>query len=259
MKIILPYEIERKIWHWVHKADFEVSGFGKVLWDSDLQGFIVQSVCLLKQEGGAAHTDIDPEALSKAQFELRSEPGQLGFWWHSHVNMAVFMSPQDKETLNEMGRNGWCVAVVYNKKGERKTAISYIYETAFAPEERRLAYQEDIGIIYSQPSLQEVAGWDQQFEDKVTRKDYGYSPTIVGGERKNGIEVDGVKGKQEGLYGLGLETEAKIMGMTIWEYRNHMRNCEFAELDLVDSKMRTYILDKYGHEKKAECSPRNSL
>lgn len=112
-----------KILYWVDKADFEVSGFGTVTWDEADKCFVVHDAILIKQEGGSAHTDIDPTALSQAMYRARELPGELKLWWHSHVNMQVFWSGQDLSTIKELGAQGWIVASVFNKKEEVRSAF----------------------------------------------------------------------------------------------------------------------------------------
>jgi len=247
MKIKIPHEVEQRIWHWVEKADFEVSGFGKVSYDSEQNAFIVHSVCLLKQEGGAAHTDIDPGSLSRAQYLLRDSPGDLRFWWHSHVNMGVFMSAQDRKTVEEMGEQGWCLAVVYNKRRERKSAISYSYQTSF---KRALAYQEDLPIetVMSAPTLEQIAAWDAEFDENVIKKSWQqtYFPTTYGKSYGKKDDATGTnEGRKPGLFGLSEITEATIFGLTVAEYRAKISACDEAELDQMEDKIMKYWDDRY--------------
>lgn len=244
MRILIPYHVEQRIWHWVHKADFEVSGFGMASFDVATQTFNVHSVCLLKQEGGSAHTDIDPTALSRAQYLLRNEPGDLRFWWHSHVNMSVFMSPQDQTTIKDLGAAGWCLAAVYNKKNERKTAVSYLYATSFDTS-LKLAYQEDLPIITGHPipTQTEIDSWDQEFQENVVRHTYKanqYWPQKRKKGKKAQDQYDDF-GYELGHFGYGDYVEAKILGLTITEYDARIAKATEAEMD----DMEMMIMDHF--------------
>jgi hypothetical protein len=158
-----------KIMYWVDKADFEVSGFGTVKYDG--KDFHVVDAILLKQEGGATHTDIDAESLSKAQYELRNAEGDLRFWWHSHVNMQAFMSGTDTTTIKDIAKQGWCVAAVFNKRREYQTALAYTYNTPFAGEQ--IAYQEKVPLLFTNTlSAEMVAQLDAEYDAHVTKKVY---------------------------------------------------------------------------------------
>lgn len=122
-KIIIPANIRNKIQFIVDNCPLEVSGLGTVVFDKAENAYRVTDVMLLDQEVGAAHTDIDDEAVAKACYDMREAEGELAFWWHSHVNMSTFWSSTDHKTMEEIGKNGLCVAVVFNKKEEMRGAI----------------------------------------------------------------------------------------------------------------------------------------
>lgn len=192
MKIILPKQVHQKIMYWVNKADFEVSGMGSIQWNKAMQAFVVHGACLIKQEGSAAATDINAEALSKAQFELREAPGQLSFWWHSHVDMDTFMSTTDVATCKELGQNGYCVAMVFNRKNKIKTAISYLSTASFG--QAYTHYHEDVAFQILEPALDKdlVDALEKDFETNVTKKTYG---AVRGASLHGDAEKVWVKGK----------------------------------------------------------------
>ena len=167
MKLVIPYNIHKKIMHFVNKADFEVSGFGKVTHTNGV--LTVIDVILLKQEGGAAHTDIDPAALGKAMYELRNSPGDLNFWWHSHVKMQAFWSGQDLATIDKIAQNGYCVATVFNQKNEHKSAFSGVYTDPFG--ERSVVLYDNITTEIEAPpqDLTLVEAWDKEFQTNVSQ------------------------------------------------------------------------------------------
>jgi len=121
MKITIPHRINEQIQFFVDKSDIECSGLGKVI--TTPEGYLVTEIVLLKQENTATHTEIDASAVAKALFDLRASQGGMYFWWHSHVDMGVFWSKTDRDTIEEIGRNGLCVAVVFNKKKEKRGAV----------------------------------------------------------------------------------------------------------------------------------------
>lgn len=169
MNIIIKQETFDKIMYWVDKADFEVSGFGTVKYDG--KDFQVIDAILLKQEGGATHTDIDATSLSKAQYELRNSEGELRFWWHSHVNMQAFMSGTDTNTIKDIANQGWCVAAVFNKRREYQTALGYTYNTPFAGQQ--IAYQEKVPLLITGSLSDEAkARLDAEYDEHVTEKKY---------------------------------------------------------------------------------------
>lgn len=212
MKIQMTKAVHDKIMYWVDKADFEVSGFGNVVWNDTDKVFKITDAILLKQEGGAAHTDIDPLSLSKAQYELRNAEGDLRFWWHSHVNMSAFMSSQDKSTIQEIGEQGWCVALVFNKRREFESAVGFVCNTPFG---NVVEYKEKIPFEITDsmdPALK--AELDRQYDEHVTQKKYtafrdweDYEGNFAGYREQMGIKPP----KQLALLGNNSELTAEIV------------------------------------------------
>lgn len=125
-RVVLDQTAYHKIMHWVQKADGEISGLGKIEPQED-GTFRVTNVMLLPQKNTGASTELDGPAVAKAMYELKDVPGHLNYWWHSHVNMPAFWSKTDTDTMKEFadagGNGGWCVATVFNKKRETKSAF----------------------------------------------------------------------------------------------------------------------------------------
>ncbi len=176
MKLEIPKAVYDKIMYWVDKADFEVSGFGTVKFEAGV--FTVTDAILLQQEGGSAHTDIDPLAMSKAMFRLKDADGELKFWWHSHVNMPVFWSGTDKQTIEELGVQGWIVATVFNKKEEMRSAFCCRSEQALLGVKPAF-YDELETEIPDYYSADLVTQLDAEFDANVKRKSYA-STTYMG-------------------------------------------------------------------------------
>lgn len=169
MKITIPQHINDQIKFFVARSEVECSGLGKVVITPE--GYRVTEVVLLKQENTSSHTEIDAKAVTKAMYELRNSEGGMYFWWHSHVNMPVFWSGTDIATIEEIGQNGLCVAVVYNKKNEKRGAV-WIKGHDLAPN----LYLDDVtvSIAYSQPSEELKAAWGKEFDEKCSAKVYNF-------------------------------------------------------------------------------------
>lgn len=168
MKIVISELAQKKIQHWVDKADFEVSGFGKVEYIPKDEAFLVTDAYLVKQEGGGAHTDIDQTALAQLMFKTKDIPGLLNFWWHSHVNMDVFWSGTDKSTIMELGGQGLCVATVFNKRRQMRSAVCAKMAGIFG--EKVLFWDEITTTIGADSAVPEE--WNKEFDDNVQRKKY---------------------------------------------------------------------------------------
>lgn len=117
---MLP-EVYDKIMWWVNRSPIEISGFGKVQFINGVP--TVTSAYLVEQVNTSADTEIDDKALSKLMYQTREDAGHMNFWWHSHVNMGVFWSGTDHAAIEQIGKHGWCLATVFNKKAEQRTAI----------------------------------------------------------------------------------------------------------------------------------------
>lgn len=123
MKIVLPYDIHRKIMFYVNNCDKEIGGMGRIKFDKNKSEYRVTSVYLPKQEVGSAHTDLDADSVAQCEINSINDEGWYNFWWHSHVNMQAFWSGTDNATIKEMGKQGLCVAVVFNKRKECRGAV----------------------------------------------------------------------------------------------------------------------------------------
>jgi len=111
-----------KIMHWVEKAGRnEISGFGNVIKEGSV--LKVVDAILLPQKNGAAHTDIEPEAVGKAEYQLRHAKGEMRLWWHSHVEMQCFWSKTDTDTIEALGKHGWILATVFNQHWRNRSAV----------------------------------------------------------------------------------------------------------------------------------------
>jgi len=170
--ITIPRLIYDQIMHWIHKAGKnEISGFGTVTFNEKTREFTVEKAILLDQENNPGHTEIDPQALAKAMYELREEPGEIRWWWHSHVQMGVFWSMIDMDTIQQLGGNGWILATVFNQKEEKRSALLTTMETPLAGKHEVFADEIPTAIVsfYDTKLFKE---WDKTFDEKVKEKKY---------------------------------------------------------------------------------------
>ena len=165
-------QVYKKIMYWVNKSNFEVSGLGKIAFDPKDNSMRVIDAVLIEQENGSISTEISAAAVGKAMFLLKDTPGDLRFWWHSHVNMEVFWSGTDMATIKQLAMGGWFVSTVFNKKNEMKSAYSQSSPV-------RLVL-EDIPTEISLSAQEANPEWDREYEDKVTVKpDFDYSKWML--------------------------------------------------------------------------------
>lgn len=172
MKIIFNDIAIEKIRHWVRECSYEVSGMGLVQIDQETKTFTITDAFLLQQVGGAAHTNIDSAAISQLMDETATLEGHLNFWWHSHVNMAAFWSGTDRTTINELGKEGLCVATVFNKKGEHLSAIEYqVKSDLFGT---TTTFIDNVPTTFNtfDPWHEHRAAWTSELKDKVKEQSY---------------------------------------------------------------------------------------
>lgn len=207
MDVSIDDAVFQKINHWVQKAPGEVSGLGKVIRQGNSLRII--DACLVKQQNAAAETELDPASVAKAMYEMRNTPGALNFWWHSHVNMGVFWSGTDIDTIREIGRHGFVVSTVFNKKREMLSSL-YVKETEFVPE----VFVNNLPtVVQSYIDAATVASWDSEYDAKCFQRSYttawdwrknqanngNYGSTALG--IGNGTGYGGGADPYEGKYG----------------------------------------------------------
>jgi len=125
--------------------------------------------------------------------------GDLKLWWHSHVNMDVFWSGTDMDTIKQLGNGGWFLNSVFNLKEEIKTCISMTdpmklfiddIPTYIDTEEVDTELVKEVleSMDYDIKDIKSVCAnltpkidesytneWDTEFDDNVTVKAYKYS------------------------------------------------------------------------------------
>lgn len=118
-------EVWQTISYIVDKQPLEVGWLGLV--EETDYGYLITDVFVPKQTVSAAETDIDEDAMAELAIALDDEGkdiGQLLYWGHSHVNMAVSPSAQDEDQVTAFLEN--CpvfIRGIYNKRGESKVDV----------------------------------------------------------------------------------------------------------------------------------------
>ena len=238
MRIIIKQAVYDKVMHWVNKVDFEVSGFGKVVRHIQADGssvFEILDAHMIKQTGGAAHTDLDDAAIARLMYQTKDTAGELKWWWHSHVKMATFWSGTDTKTIQELGTQGWIIATVFNQKHENKSALCYRTESDFG---YSCAILDDMKFEIIKDSTV-IDAWDAEFDNAVTKPvvhtaSYGgyRQPSMLDNNSRFNDGGDAVthppavRGNEDdyesinmGLLGYGITFEAKKLNMSYADYR----------------------------------------
>lgn len=167
VRLIITPKCYRKIMFFVNRSPVEVSGLGRIQKASD-GTLVVTSVYVVDQENTAATTDLDKDAVSSLLYESREDAGEMMFWWHSHVNMGVFWSGTDMDTIREFGANGFLVATVFNKRAEMHSAI-YKKGEGVCPD----IFLDGIETMVAElPSKSEAEQWEAEYLAKCKTKAY---------------------------------------------------------------------------------------
>jgi hypothetical protein len=156
--------VYQKIMHWIDKATGEVSGLGKLTIDKETGVIDIKSAILLKQSNTGTSTEIEAEAIAKAMYETRNDEGHLNFWWHSHVNMNVFWSGTDLDTIRDIGKQGFVVATVFNKKREMLSCLYRKGDDIF-PETFIDGLDTKIVDFIDNTLIEQ---WDKEFDEKCS-------------------------------------------------------------------------------------------
>ena len=165
-KIQIDPIVHQEVMHYVRASDIEVSGFGLV--EPIAKGgdtvFRVHRAYLFPQKGTGASSICYREAVQDLETDLFREGFDLGlrWWWHSHVDMAVFFSGTDSATMAEVS-DAWMTATVFNSKGEMFSC----YQQGGAVPLYLSALQTEVAL--PQPSKAVVDGWAQNLAKNVRK------------------------------------------------------------------------------------------
>lgn len=261
--LVIRPEVHQKVMYWVDKCHLEVSGFGKVVYHEGTDTFEVVAVYLLDQEVGPAHTNIDAAALGKLMYQTHKEEGELKWWWHSHVNMSTFWSDTDKDTIKELGHQGWAVATVFNKKGEHRSALAYrtehptfgiqghmldelplkvgyavaAHEQEVWAEELRTKVREPKATQLAWPEYQSNRNDDRWAQHKSTKH---VPPTTQQTLLADPFQLTPKEREEvwkEGITGMGIHSEARHLGMTPTKWYDMFMNMSGSEYQDYEEKL----------------------
>lgn len=160
-----------KVQYWVEECPQEVGGMGKLIRTKD-NALLVTEAYLLEQQVTYSDFEIEADAMAKLMHETIKVPGQMMFWWHSHVNMDVFWSSTDTETIRTIGDEGMLLSTVFNKRGESRTAL---YIGSPKNSVRPDIFIDDMELLVRcNPDTLDTVALKKEFDEKVKlSKGYG--------------------------------------------------------------------------------------
>lgn len=237
----------QKVRHWVHKSNKEVSGFGVT--STRREGhdtiFTVHDAYLLEQEVGAAHTDIDAKALGKLMHKVltddvygKANAGKyrLNWWWHSHVNMDVFWSGTDKNTIIDIGKNGLCLASVFNKRDEIRSAAAYTIEHPLVG--NGIHFEDELNTVYLYTPDPRQADWDREFDQCVKEREYrpyhttypddGPQLSLLNPYSDDDMREENIR---YGLIGCGAKAESNYLKIPYYKYLRDLEGKDAGQLE----------------------------
>ena len=180
LKIRIMRDAYTKLFYFVDKCDVEIGFMGKVIYNPSQMSYDILAVHVPHQEVTGSTTDLDAQAVANLDAETIGEKGHLNAWLHSHVNMGVFWSGTDKDTIFELGSQGLCVAVVVNKKREMRGAVywkGHENKEDFYPGFPNEGFLDELQIEVVD-RVDGKAKWDEEMTTKVRKKVY---PAYTGG------------------------------------------------------------------------------
>lgn len=168
MKVIFTPYAHALLREYVEQCQYEISGAGKVIRDEE-NNFVITDLAVLPQQVTGATTDITSAEMAKFQVELIRKGENVGewyLWWHSHVNMEVFWSERDKDTMDDSTDYKRLLSVVTNKRDEYRARLD-VYEP-----ERMYMDNLDVEIQLPERDAAMVERVKKDIADHVTHKTY---------------------------------------------------------------------------------------
>jgi len=177
----------------VRSCPFEISGLGIV--DTVPDGLMISKIYLLKQSGGGAHTELDPEAIAELMMEIDKagiDTGKLRFWWHSHPSGTGTPGPsgRDVETFASFGRGAagiapdWYINAIFNHGGGQYWRMDIYRPVRTAIEIAPAMWHPSFGSI----------DWEKEMKEKITRS--GGGSILMGGQGGSYYDWDGFTGME---------------------------------------------------------------
>ena len=174
---VLTAEAFQQLFAYAYATASEISCMGAVRREDNT--FIVERFHLVKQEGGMAHTEMDPTALGELMEELLAqgqaqEARSLKCWAHSHPGMGVFWSKTDDTTCRLLASD-YLVSLVVSDDFAVRARI----DTADP-----LAFSVDNVPVLCQASADKAKV--EQYEKEVAEKVKAASRTLFGDIARQG-------------------------------------------------------------------------
>ena len=231
MRVILKPEVHAKVMTWVRNCDIECSGVGKV---QQLGNgvFLVTEALLLKQEGDAVATRLDPDDIGKAMYETRDSDGDLTWWWHSHVDMGTFWSKTDSDSIHELSDKGYCLATVFNKQGSMLSAFE-MSNHELLPD---MMVDRLPTTVQHVPRQSDIEAWKKELKEKVKET---VNTVVYGGYQGNAWRNQGPK---------WWDYRVLIVGDWKWVWELNKAHKDYATLEEVVAE---YGSDPSGGNRKA--------
>jgi len=133
--------------------------------------YLLSAPAILKQSVSGVTTTIDKSDLSHYYVKAFKRHGKdVRFvWWHSHGNMAAFMSPTDEKTIQEYASGDWSLSLVVNIFGDYELRIQVYNPLNFAVKTSLNILNDPI----DKPAAPTI--W-KELENKVVQKSFAPSP-----------------------------------------------------------------------------------
>lgn len=173
-RIIVSDIAYKKMYYYIDIASKEVGWLGTA---SEVGKFIyeIEDVWLLRQEVTGSETDIKEHNLTEFAEEIMKQPGgintlnKMRFWGHSHVNMGVFASKTDDDTMQIFHGSGheFFIRGIFNKNGEAKFSL-YLYKVG-------LYFHETPWERMPQPIDPLRTIIEAEFKERVTERVMGFT------------------------------------------------------------------------------------
>lgn len=255
IKIEISELAYQKVQYWVKKCNKEVSGFGVTSFRKEGADtvFTVHDAYLLEQEVGAAHTDIDAKALGKLMHKVlthdtygKANAGRyrLNWWWHSHVNMEVFWSGTDRQTILDIGKNGLCLASVFNKKEEIRSAAAYTTSHDLVGE--GVHFEDDLSTVYMYTPDPRHVEWDKEFDECVSERVYvtpnyhekwrdeDKQMSLLDPWGKDDLREENIRW---GLIGCGAKAESDYLKIPYYKYLRDLEGKDAGQLEEYEQRL----------------------
>lgn len=163
LQVIISPSVWSKVNVWVQHCDGEVSGLGKVTKHGNV--LFVTEAYLLDQVSTGSETELDPSAVAKLMTDSMGTDGDLTWWWHSHADMGVFWSGTDHKQIDNLSKNNYVLATVFNKNKDMLSAYKQGGDS-YLPDLFVDKIPTEVGVIISKEQTEQL----QKLADEKVKK-----------------------------------------------------------------------------------------